>query len=427
MRLKILDIPIDNFSHWETLNKIKDFLHNKEQNLITTPNPEMLVDADKDWFFKEIFYRSSLNIADGFGLVLAAKYLYHQKLNRYPGIDLMLDVCRLAEQEKRSIFLLGSKQETLDQLTQNLLKLYPQIKIAGATAGLKISVQHNGADKRVWHNEFLTGLDFDQKENKKIIDQINQVKPDILFAAFGHIKQEKWLISYLNQIPSVKVAMGVGGAFNYLSGCVKRAPKMVRQLGLEWFWRLLSDPKYRTQRVFKATFTFLKLIKEYKQILKKPYKKGVVGFIIDQNGQFFIAKRTPEKNDCYSLNTEHWQPPQGGVDSKESLAEAVIRETEEETGMKTQILCAAQDPHLYNWSFTSSTNPRFWKYRGAEKYPFLLQYNGDGADIKLDKQELCDYKWVDLTELKRIIHPSRRESLEILLRDCSGQLPFKAK
>lgn len=427
MRLKILDVPIDNLSRKETLNKISGFLKKPDQNLVTTPNPEMLVDADNDWFFKEIFYRSKLNIADGFGLVLAAKYLYKQKLNRYPGTDLMLDICHLAEQENKSIFLLGSRQEVLKKLTEKLLRLYPQIKIVGDEAGLKICVQQNNQNKRVWHNEFLTGLNFDEKENQKIIDLINHTKPDILFVAFGHIKQEKWLISFLNKLPSVKVAMGVGGAFNYLSGQIKRAPKAIRYCGLEWFWRLLSNPKYRTQRVFKATFEFLRLIKSYKNNLNKPLRQGVIGFITNNEGQFFIAQRTPNKHDCYSLFTEFWQPPQGGVEKGESLEEAVIREAKEETGMTTSVICMAKEPHVYEWSTGETASLYSQKYRGAEKFVFLMKYEGDNSDIKLDQVEQCAYKWVDINELKKIIHPAKRKSLEILLKECLPQLPFKAK
>ena len=427
MRIDILDVPIDNLPKKEILDQIKNFLSGSKQNLITTPNPEMLVDSERDWFFKEIFRRSSLNIADGFGLVLASWFLYGQKLFRYPGTDLMLDICKMAQEENKTVFLLGANQEVIESTAKKLLELFPKIKIVGTNPGLKIKVICNDDETRVWHNEFLTGLNFNQEDNQKIIDQINQVKPDILFVAFGHIKQEKWLMSYLSQLPSIKVAVGVGGAFDYISGTVNRAPQWVRTLGLEWFWRLFSNPIYRTQRVFKATFTFLNLVWGYKILLKRPLRRGVVGFVVNRSGEFFLAKRTPEPYDCYSLYTEQWQPPQGGAEPGESLEDAVTRETKEETGMDVTVICSSKTPHKYNWSTESARRLRFKKYRGTEKYIFLLQYNGDGSDIKLEKAELCEYKWINLEELKHTIHPLRRHSLEILLKDCLNKLPAEGK
>lgn len=427
MRLEILDVPIDNLPKIEVLDQIKIFLNSTHQNLITTPNPEMLSDSEKDWFFKEIFRQSSLNIADGFGLVLASLFLYGKKLFRYPGVDLMLDICELAAKEGKSIFLLGGGGGVAELVTKRLYKDHPSLKIAGFSEGLTISVNNNGENNRVPHNEFLTGLHFDQEKNRQIIEQINRVEPDILFVAFGHIKQEKWLISHLSALKSVKIAMGVGGAFDYISGTSKRAPKVLRVIGLEWFWRWFCNPKYRTQRVFKALFTFAGLIWEYKKMLKRPLRRGVIGYIVNKEGQFFIAKRTPEKYDCYSLYTEQWQPPQGGAEPGESLEETAIRETEEETGMKTEVLCGAKEPHCYEWVTEAVRRLRFDTYRGAEKYIFLLQYNGNGNDIKLDLHELCDFQWVSLEELKRLLHPMRRKSLEILLKECACKLPLKAK
>ncbi|KKR49198.1 MAG: Teichoic acid biosynthesis protein [Candidatus Magasanikbacteria bacterium GW2011_GWC2_40_17] len=427
MRTPILGVPIDNLSRNQILVKIKEFLQNKGQNLITTPNPEILVDSEQDWFFKEIFYRSSLNIADGFGLILASLFLYGKKISRFPGSDLMLGICKIAQMENKSIYLLGASKKVVEETAKKLVKLYPHLRIAGANPGLKIEFSQNDKNKRIWHNEFLTGLSFNRKENQKIINDINQVKPDLLFVAFGHLKQEKWLVSFLSQMPSVKIAVGVGGAFDYISGVALRAPKLARVIGLEWLWRLFTNPRYRTQRVFKATIIFLRLIWEYKKILKKKFRRGVAGFIVNNSGQFFIAKRTPEHFDFYSLYTEQWQPPQGGVEPGESLERAVIREIEEETGFKTSVLCEAKKPYFYERTTNSAKKSRFKKYRGVEKYIFLLKYDGDGLEINLDKQELCDYKWVSLEELKRIIHPLRRRSLEILLEDCSCRLPAQIK
>jgi N-acetylglucosaminyldiphosphoundecaprenol N-acetyl-beta-D-mannosaminyltransferase len=89
----------------------------------------------------------------------------------------------------------------------------------------------------------------------KIVEIINRRQPDILFVAFGQVKQEKWIYRNLPQIPTVKVAMGVGGSFDYISGKVKRAPSLMRKLGLEWLYRMCRQP-WRLPRIMTAVVRF---------------------------------------------------------------------------------------------------------------------------------------------------------------------------
>lgn len=412
----ILGIKIDNLAKSEILAKISEFLNFGTGHFVITPNPEMLVDAEYDWFFKEALNKADLTVADGVGLAWSARYLYGEKLTRWAGTDLMEEICKMAVEQEKSVYLVGGEQGIAEKAAEKLQKKYFGLKVLGAENGIVFQCSPEQNDKNL-KNEFLVCQGFDVNENDKLLERIRSAAPDILFVAFGHGKQEKWLAEFLPRLPSVRIGMGVGGAFDYISGRVRRAPKLARRLGLEWLWRLLRQP-WRKRRIWKAIVSFCLLVKDYKIQISLPYRQGVIGFITNQEGKFFIAKRCPQKSDSYFFNIEHWQPPQGGISVGETAEQAVLKEVREETGMTVEIVARCSAICQYDWSVGfMSKKGKGYHFRGQQKSVFLLKYNGDGSDIKVDNIELCDYQWVDLEELKKIIHPIRRQSLEILLNE----------
>ena len=231
---------MDTFSKFEALEKVRIFLQGTEGKMICTPNPEMLVDAQKDVYFKEILNAGDLNICDGKGIALLSK----EPVARIPGVDFMIDICALAEREGKSVYLLGSGfREVVNACQQKLLLQFPNLKIVGVHPGPDIVPQKS---------------QMDPEQNDAVLEDIIMTAPDILFVAFGHIKQEKWIYEFLPDLPSVRVAMGVGGAFDFISGKVRRAPKVFQKLGLEWLYRLVLEPR-RIKRIWKATVVFLYL------------------------------------------------------------------------------------------------------------------------------------------------------------------------
>lgn len=237
----VLGIRIDKYSKPEVLQKVSEFLHYSKSSKIFTPNPEMLVDARHDEYFTQVLNSGDLNVCDGFGLSLVSK------MPRYSGVDLMQDICVLAEKQAKSVYLLGSgNEEVIKKTVEVLKKNYPELKVVGFHSGHLITTSLN-------HH-----ITCDTNENDEILHNIIMSAPDILFVAFGHGKQEKWIYENLPHLPSVKIAMGVGGAFDFISGKVTRAPLFLRQIGLEWLYRLIQEPK-RIRRIFKATFNFLYL------------------------------------------------------------------------------------------------------------------------------------------------------------------------
>lgn len=242
--VKILGIRIDEVNESGALSFAQGVLAgDRPASLIFTPNPEMLVDARKDKVFFEILNAGDLNICDGRG----AELVSGGKLKKISGADFMVRVCELAESMGKSVFLLGSRNaDTVKKAADNLQKRFPSLKIAGWHPGHQIK---NGA----------AGLVYDKRENSELIEIIKKSQPDILFVGFGHLKQEKWLYENLKKIPSLRIGMGVGGALDYLSGAIGRAPLFFRSIGLEWLWRLFREPK-RLRRIWKATAVFLFLV-----------------------------------------------------------------------------------------------------------------------------------------------------------------------
>lgn len=416
MRINILDVPVDNLLKQDVLAKISQALTLNQSLFITTPNPEMLVESERDWFFKQVFKKADLNIADGFGLVLASKYLYGKKLSRLPGVELMGEICKIAAVTNKSVYLVGSEEGIAELTAKALLKKYPGLKIAGAEKGIVLNSQESlKIQNSISDFQNLVGLNFDRNANQQLLERICLASPDILFVAFGYNKQEKWLAEFLPKFHSVKIGMGVGGAFDFLSGKIKRAPKLFCYLGFEWLWRLSQQPAYRLKRIWRAIITFSWLIFCNKKQIKLPYRQGVIGFVVNNEGNFFIGRRRSSKMDYYFFNLDHWQPPQGGINKNEKPEEAVIREVREETGMPTEIIYACQETYKYDW--TIAFIRRKFHFRGQNKKIFLLKYEGEENDIKLDTKELIEYKWVNFEELKRLIHPMRRPSLEILLKE----------
>jgi len=241
--MKMLGVRIDEIDKQDALEKVDGFVTSEGQYMIFTPNPEMLVDAQKDVYFKEVLNESDLNICDGRGIELFSK----GRLHRIPGTDFMQDLLAMAEQKKYSVYFLGSgKQKTLDKLVCSVKKYYPDIKIAGVHPGNNIAIKQE-------NNRNI--LDYDQRSNDELLADIAMAAPDILFVAFGHNKQEKWIYENLKDMPSVKVATGVGGAFDYFAGNIKRAPRWMRAIGFEWLFRLVMQPS-RIMRISKAVLFF---------------------------------------------------------------------------------------------------------------------------------------------------------------------------
>ena len=249
-KVEILGVKIDNLSLQEVLEQINNFVQSKNKHFVVTPNPEFLVAAQKDKNFKAILNYADMAVADGVGLNFGAKLL-GQRLQRLTGVDLVGYLCELAEQKKYSVFLLGGQNQVAAKCAQVLRENFPQLPIAGAEGGGEVI--DNGKNTT----------------DRQLIEKINQARPRILLVAFGQGQQEKWIFHNLDALASVRVAIGVGGAFDFIAGEIKRAPVWLQKIGLEWLYRLIQEPK-RWRRIINAVIIFPALIIKEKIFSKSP-------------------------------------------------------------------------------------------------------------------------------------------------------------
>jgi len=268
----ILGVKINSITSKEVLDDIKSFLLSENQHHIITLNPEMIVEAQSNDNFKNIINEADLSVVDGTGILLADRLLNRTGLpERIRGVDLMLAICTPNIINNKRIYLLGAGKGIAERTAEVLRNKYPELNIAGAEEGLpkgifNFSAQGGSASGGQFSifNKFSnrksqianSGMEHDfDKINKELIKRINNAKPDILFVAFGAPKQEIWIHENIKKIPSIRLAIGVGGSFDFISGRICRAPRIMQKLGLEWLWRLAQEPK-RSKRIYDATIKF---------------------------------------------------------------------------------------------------------------------------------------------------------------------------
>lgn len=270
-RVNIAGVNFDAIGYEDVLKAIESFVAEKnKKHLIVTPNPEMLVHAQKDESFCHLLNTASLSVPDGIGILWAAYYmslplaknkflefftviytlfqvLFKSRAItrilpvRVTGTDLLLKIVEASQKKGWKIYLLGAAPGVAEMAINNLLKKYPQAIFAGSFAGTPAETHED-----------------------ELCERINLAEPDILFVAYGSPAQEQWIHRNLSKLTSTKVAIGVGGAIDFAAGKARRAPALLQKLGLEWFWRLLRQPS-RFRRIWRATFVFVKLIYSTKQ------------------------------------------------------------------------------------------------------------------------------------------------------------------
>ncbi|MDP3965122.1 MAG: WecB/TagA/CpsF family glycosyltransferase [bacterium] len=230
----ILGVPIHNLSTEKLVDLLQNFLLSTESRHIVTPNPEFCVEASQDEEFLNILRSAELSLPDGFGLQLIGR-LRGERLNRITGVDMVSTLAEVAAREGSRVQLLGGRDGVAYAAAVRLKRDFPELRIVGA------------------ENERTPSGRY--RSERELVEHIARRRPDILLVAFGAPKQEKWIARNLPSMPSVKVAAGIGGAFDYISGRTKRAPNLMRQGGLEWLYRLGREPR-RLKRILNATVIF---------------------------------------------------------------------------------------------------------------------------------------------------------------------------
>lgn len=276
-RIFIAGIALDALTQKAALEKIDAFFvgriseNQKIQNawgssrspqkfLLTTPNPEIILVAQKNSAFRKILNSAALATADGVGILWAAHFLNLKKRNfmtlvsslfmilfrpkeicdvlpaRITGTDLFPKILKIAATRKKKVFLLGASEGVAQKLKTKFENEIPNLEISGVFSGSP------------------------SLENEKLIrEKIDASRAEILFVAFGAPQQEIWISRNLPKLKFTKFAAGIGGAFDFHVGKIARAPKVFRKIGLEWAWRLFRQPS-RIGRIWNATFCFVRLV-----------------------------------------------------------------------------------------------------------------------------------------------------------------------
>ncbi len=233
MKTDIFGVLFDNYTINEAIDKAIKSLDNDKPFIIATPNPEIVNLARNDKEYKQILNTSDIVTPDGIGIVYASKIVKGNIKERAAGFDIVCGIIEELDKRAGSVFLFGSKPDVAETAAEKLKEKYNNLTISGCRNGY-----------------------FD--DDSEIIKEIQESKPDLLLVCLGAPKQEKWI--YKNKdLLNAKILVGAGGTLDVLAGNVKRAPEIYIKFGLEWFYRLIKEPK-RIGRMIKLPVFLLDVI-----------------------------------------------------------------------------------------------------------------------------------------------------------------------
>jgi len=235
LRIKILGVEIDYINFSCAVNKICELIKDARPHTVITANSLMLNSVSSSAKLRHAFSKASLVIADGIGIVFAARFLYNAKIERIPGIDLMYTLCGISSKNGYSVYILGAKERVNRDAIIKLQKRFPEIKIIG---------RHHGY--------------FSPGEEEGLLNKIRKLKPDIVFVGIDVPRQEEWVSSNIERMGSC-LCIGIGGSLDVISGRLLRAPQWMRESGLEWIHRFMLQP-WRIKRLLGLPVFLLKVL-----------------------------------------------------------------------------------------------------------------------------------------------------------------------
>lgn len=274
-RIGILGVEVDAVTAPDALVTLREGMQRGERQYVVTVNPEIITHAQNDQHYRHVLNAATVSVADGAGTVWAARYLqspprgvlkgprsYIRAVRllglllvrprrvktvlpeTIPGSDLTIDICGMCEEFGFPLFLLGAGDGVAEAAAEKLKEQFPRLHIAGAWEGSPRE-------------------DTDGETRRRLVESGAQV----VLVAFGAPKQEKWIARNIGKLPAPLLAMGVGGTFDYLAGAAPMAggrpakppPSFIRRRGLEWLWRLFTQPS-RWRRIVTAFPVFVRRV-----------------------------------------------------------------------------------------------------------------------------------------------------------------------
>lgn len=227
-----------------------EFLETGSKSLVNTINQYSYIIAEKDLEFKKALQDADILLPDGIGIVVAAKLLEGKKIKKIAGADLHQYLLKKLEAEGGSCFYLGSSDKTLGAIKKRLNEEFPSIKSGFYSPPYKTQ--------------------FTEEDNARMLETVNSFKPDVLFVGMTAPKQEKWSAEHKNKLDA-NVICSIGAVFDFYAGTIERPGKIWIRMGLEWFVRLLKEPKRMSKRyIYYGAPFVLMLIRE---TIRRPFRK----------------------------------------------------------------------------------------------------------------------------------------------------------
>lgn len=426
MKKNIAGLLVDDITKTDLLSSLRRNVLAGTKTFITTPYSEFLYRSLKKPENLEILNQATFAVPDGIGIFWAKKFLsipltassYWTKrfqatwqalysslailinpkfvrgefAEKIPGSDLIYDLSNLAIETNKSVYLLGGFGDTPKIAADELISLTTnKLRVAG------FSNKH--------------------PDDTSVIEDIKKSGADFLFVAYGPIKQEQWIVKHMNELPCT-LFIGLGGTFDYVAGVRKTPPAFIRSMGLEWLWRLFTQPsRERITRIWQATVGLIHELILCKIQETLPYRKNVVAIIINKEHNILVGLRKPEPHD--PVNEPHWQFPQGGLDDGEDVIAGARREAKEEVGVSSlEFLKTSPHTHRYEW-------PHGFRYSFRGQVQQIVYFNFTGEDSEINfinqgsVQEFTEYKWVALKDLVNFVHKRRKAVAKIIENDLT--------
>lgn len=243
-RIKFLNTKVDNITMAQALGKIDELVINKKPSYVVTPNVDHIVKLENDNEFRKVYEDADLILTDGQPLIWISKLIKSPIIEKVSGSDLFPKVCELASKKGYKVFLLGAAEGVAKMAADKLMVKYQGLDVVGT-----------------YSPPF--GFEKDETETNKIIKMINEVKPDILAVGLGAPKQEKFIWKFKDKL-NVPVSLAIGASIDFEAGNIKRCPRWMQNRGLEWFYRLLKEPKRMFKRYIIDDMAIVKIYFKYK-------------------------------------------------------------------------------------------------------------------------------------------------------------------
>lgn len=237
MTVSILGLPIQNVTMDEAINDVYSFFAQRESKIVVTPNAEILQMFDQDPAVKQALMQADYVVPDGVGVLLAGRRLGTPLKEKVAGVDLATNLLHLSAKKGNRVYFLGAKPGVAQLARERLERELPGIQIVGVRDGY-----------------------FKPEDEAAIVEEINSLNVDMLFVCLGAPKQEQWMAKH-KQALKVGVMMGLGGTLDVLAQTVKRAPKWMINMRLEWLYRIAKEPK-RISRVAQLPRFLMSIKKE---------------------------------------------------------------------------------------------------------------------------------------------------------------------